>query len=305
MPKCNICPRKCNVNRLEKKGVCGCSDMLIINLYQLHFGEEPVISGKNGSGTIFFSGCNLGCVYCQNYTISQLRHGNEYSIYDVSNMMLELQSQNAHNINLVTPSHFTTQIREAIIIAKQNGLNIPVIWNTNGYEEVDTLKTLEGLVDIYMPDFKYFNSELSLKYSGAKDYSEKARLAVKEMYRQVGHIKLKVGSQKLKDKDQTINSEIAYKGLLIRLLVLPHNLNSIENIIEWIFENLGNETFISLMGQYYPANKSNNYKELARGITKKEYLFAQEQLEKYGFENGFIQDVGSDSDWTPKFEAGS
>ncbi len=286
--ECNICPGKCNVNRAEKRGICGCSDKVKVNIYQLHYGEEPVISGSNGSGTIFFSGCNLGCVFCQNYTISQLGNGSEYSIDELSKMMLSLQAKKAHNINLVTPTHFTPQIKEAIIAAKQNGLTIPIAWNTNAYEEVDTLKTVEGLADIYMPDFKYFNRDMSFKYSGAKDYPDKAKEAIKEMFRQAGHLKVKNG--------------IAYKGLLIRLLVLPGNLNSVELIIKWINDNIGNETFISLMGQYYPAHKANNFKELSRGITSREYEFASEQLEKYGFENGFLQDISSDPGWTPDFE---
>lgn len=284
---CNICPRKCNVDRTLKTGICGCGDKPKVNVYQLHYGEEPVISGSKGSGTIFFSGCNLKCVFCQNYTISYLGYGNDYSIDELSNMMLDLQKQNAHNINLVTPTHFTPRIKESILIAKQKGLTIPVLWNSNAYEKVDTLKTVEGLIDIYMPDFKYFNPEFSFKYSGAKHYPEKAKKAIKEMYRQVGHLKIVQG--------------VAYKGLLIRLLVLPNNLNSIEHTVKWINDNIGNETYLSLMGQYYPAHKAGNYKELSRGITYKEYEFAREQLDKYGFENGFIQDIGSESDGTPDF----
>ncbi len=306
--KCNICPRKCNAVRSVKPGVCGCSDKPKVNLYQLHYGEEPIISGVNGSGTIFFSGCNLNCVFCQNYTISQLRHGKECSIEELSNMMLELENQNANNINLVTPTHFTLQIKEALILAKSKGLSLPIVWNSNGYEEVCTLKEMEGLVDIYMPDFKYYNPEMSYKYSGAKDYPEKAKEAILEMYRQVGHIKL-IENGELRME----NENIAYKGLLIRLLVLPENLNSIEHILKWIKDNIGNETWISLMGQYYPAYKvsgsevrvsglnTKNYSELNRGINFKEYEFAKEQLEKYGFENGFIQDIGSNSDETPDF----
>jgi putative pyruvate formate lyase activating enzyme len=313
MTNCNICPRKCNVDRSVKRGVCGCSDKPKVNIYQLHYGEEPIISGTNGSGTIFFSGCNLSCVFCQNYTISQMRHGKEYSIEELSDMMLEIQMQNAHNINLVTPTHFTLQIREAIILAKNKGLTLPIVWNSNGYEEADTLKEVEGLVDIYMPDFKYYNPEMSFKYSEARDYPEKAKEAILEMYRQVGHIKFKVQSSKFKVDEQKEKMEIAAKGLLIRLLVLPNNLNSIEHIIKWINDNIGNETWISLMGQYYPAYKvsgigyrvsgikTTSYKDLSRGITNKEYMFAKEQLEKFGFENGFIQDLGSNSDWTPDF----
>lgn len=288
MNKCNICPRKCNAIRSKMPGVCGCSDLPKVNIFQLHHGEEPIISGSNGSGTIFFSGCNLKCVFCQNFSISQFRHGYECSVEELADMMLSLQLQNAHNINLVTPAHFSLQIKEAITIAKDKGLHIPIVWNSNAYELPQTIMLLKGLVDIYLPDFKYFNPQWSLKYSGAADYPQFAKQAILEMFRQVGHIKM--------------NNGIAYKGILIRLLVLPHNINSIEKILEWINENLGNETFISLMGQYYPTYKASAFKELSRGINQKEYLFAKIQLEKFGFENGFIQDVGSSSDWTPDFD---
>ncbi|MFA6923117.1 MAG: radical SAM protein [Bacteroidales bacterium] len=285
---CKLCPHKCGIDRYKQTGFCNCSEKILINTYHLHRWEEPIISGNNGSGTIFFSGCNLQCVFCQNFKISHYRYGELYDIAELSNIMLELQNKKAHNINLVTPTHFSLQIKEAIITAKNKGLEIPVIWNSNGYEEVETLEMLDGLIDIYLPDFKYFDSELSLKYSGAADYPIKAKDAIKEMFRQVGNIKLK--------------NNIALKGLLIRLLVLPENINGIENIMKWIFENIGNEVFISLMGQYYPTHKAKLFPEINRSITNKEYQFAIEQMEKYGFENGFMQEVGSSANYTPDFE---
>jgi putative pyruvate formate lyase activating enzyme len=287
MSRCNICPRRCYADRAVKVGDCGCGEKLKINLAQLHYGEEPIISGEKGSGTIFFSGCNLHCEFCQNFTISQERHGSQYTVEELSQMMLELEGKNAHNINLVTPTHFSMEIKKAIMLAKEKGLKIPIVWNSNGYEEVDTLKQMEGLVDIYLPDLKYSDSDSSFKYSGAKNYPEKARLAIKEMFRQAGNIKLR--------------DSMAYKGVMIRLLVLPHDINSIEETLKWINDEMGNEVFISLMGQYYPTYNAGRYKELSRGITKKEYQFALDIMEKYGFENGFVQDVGSDSDWTPEF----
>ena len=285
---CNICPRKCNVNRHLKLGFCESSENIKINIYQLHHWEEPIISGTQGSGTIFFSSCNLKCVYCQNHKISFQNYGSFYNVDELSNIMLELQSKGAHNINFVTPAHFSKQIKDSIIIAKDKGLNIPIVWNTNAFEEVDSLKELEGLVDIYLPDFKYFDSEMSLKYSGAKDYPDKAKNAILEMYRQVGNIKVYDG--------------IAFKGMMIRLLILPENINGIEKILNWIYENIGNKVFISLMGQYYPTHQANLFPEINRAITNLEYNFAIEQMEKFGFENGFIQDIGSSSKYTPEFK---
>ena len=285
---CNICPRKCNVNRHLKLGFCESSENIKINIYQLHHWEEPIISGTQGSGTIFFSSCNLKCVYCQNHKISFQNYGSFYNVDELSNIMLELQSKGAHNINFVTPAHFSKQIKDSIIIAKDKGLNIPIVWNTNAFEEVDSLKELEGLVDIYLPDFKYFDSEMSLKYSGAKDYPDKAKNAILEMYRQVGNIKVYDG--------------IAFKGMMIRLLILPENINVIEKILNWIYENIGNKVFISLMGQYYPTHQANLFPEINRAITNLEYNFAIEQMEKFGFENGFIQDIGSSSKYTPEFK---
>ncbi len=285
---CNICPRNCGVNRFKKKGTCGGKFLPLINTFQLHHWEEPVISGKNGSGTIFFAGCNLKCVYCQNYTISQEKHGKNVTIDELAEIMLKLQDHGANNINFVTPTHFTPQIKEGIILAKKRGLSIPTIWNSNAYEKKETLQALEGLIDIYLPDFRYFTAEASRKYSDSSDYPEFAKFAISEMFRQVGHLEIS-------------DYGLAKRGLLIRILVLPGNVGRVDLILDWISENLGSETYISLMGQYYPTYRTNEFPEINRGITKKEYEFAESFLYKYGFDNGFVQNTGSGKEYTPDF----
>jgi putative pyruvate formate lyase activating enzyme len=286
---CNICPRECAIDRENSKGFCKANNKIKINLYKAHFGEEPIISGNYGSGTIFFSYCNLKCVFCQNYLISDLGYGNYYSIEELSNIMLELQNQKVHNINLVTPTHYADLIIKAIVNAKSKGLNIPILWNTNGYEKIETLKKLEGLIDIYLPDFKYFDNKYSNKYSIVNNYPEITKMAILEMYRQVGNM--------------NINKGIANKGIMIRLLLLPNNINSIEKTLKWIYENIGNEVFISLMSQYYPMHKAHMFPEINRPISKSEYNYALEMLYKFGFENGFVQDFGADDKYIPKFKS--
>ncbi len=286
--RCMICPRKCGVDRVTEFGYCRAGGRLKVNTCSLHFGEEPVISGNRGSGTIFFSHCNMRCVFCQNYRISDSGYGNEIGIDDLARRMLDLQAQGAHNINLVTPTHFTHMIRDSLLMARKQGLVIPVLWNSSAYELKETLETLEGLVDIYMPDFKYFSPAMARRYSGAADYPDVAKSAILEMFRQVGHLKL--------DKDG-----IAYRGLLIRILILPNDANSIHETLEWIDTNLGNRTYISLMGQYYSTHLASKHPEMDRCISSVEYESACRELEAFGFENGFIQDVGSDSSLTPDF----
>ncbi len=285
--KCNICPRRCNVDRTAHLGFCGAANKIKLNTCQLHYGEEPVISGSNGSGTIFFSHCNMRCIFCQNFELSAYGWGDECSIPELVSKMLLLQEKGAHNINLVTPTHYSHLLKDAIADARKKGLLIPIVWNSSGYELAGTLKTLEGLVDIYMPDFKYFDPESSIKYSGTADYPKYAMESMLEMHRQVGYLKL--------------NDGVAMKGLLVRLLVLPGNVNKIEKILEWIHDNLGNETYISLMGQYYPTHQAKKHPEMNRCITQDEYDFALDQLERLGFENGFIQQVGSNKCYTPDF----
>jgi len=286
---CRICPHKCGKDRRTNMGFCQSGIKLKINGWQKHFGEEPVISGTKGSGTIFFSYCHLKCVFCQNYQISQLGWGKEYSISEVADIMLELQRSGAHNINFVSPTHFSLQIREAISLAKNRGLEIPLVWNSNAYELPETLEMMDGLIDIYLPDFKYSNPEKGNKYSLIKDYPKYAKLSLKEMHRQVGYL-------------QFDENEIASKGVLIRLLMLPENKNGIEGILKWIAENLGNQTFISLMAQYYPTYKANEFPEINRSITSEEYQFAVNICEDLGFENGYFQGMRITPEWTPKFK---
>ncbi len=288
LTKCNVCPRMCGNNRYLEPGYCKASAEMAINLYQLHCGEEPNITGEKGSGTIFFSFCNTNCAYCQNFTISQFGWGKEISKEQLLTIMFELQASGANNINLVTPTHYTPQLIETLKEAKKQGLKIPVIWNSNAYESVEALRELEGLVDIYLPDFRYFDSLAAQKYSDAANYPEIAPLAVKEMFRQVGHIK-------------EVNG-IAIKGLMIRILLLPNNVNRVDLILQWIFDNLGIDAHISLMGQYYPTYKTAAYPEINRSITQEEYEYAVKCVNKIGFENGYIQDRGSTKDWTPEFK---
>jgi putative pyruvate formate lyase activating enzyme len=276
----------CGVNRYQEVGVCRANASMMINAYHLHFGEEPNLSGKNGSGTIFFSHCNTNCVYCQNFSISQFGWGTETSNEELADIMLGLQDAGANNINLVTPTHYTPQIIQSIKLAKAKGLTIPIVWNSNAYENVETLKELEGLVDIYLPDFRYFDNTIAEKYSNAKNYTEYATKAISEMYRQVGHIKEK--------------NDIAYRGLMIRILVLPNNINQVDKILDWIYDNIGRETYINLMEQYYPTYRAAAYPEINRPITKEEYYETVNKLISLGFDNGFVQGKKGNIKWTPK-----
>ena len=277
----------CNVDRDIEMGYCNSSNNIKINISQLHHWEEPPISGTNGSGTIFFSNCNMSCVFCQNYTISQMGNGNDCTPRELVNLMISLEQANAHNINLVTPTHFSLQIKTAIEIAKNEGLTIPIVWNSNSYENVETLKSLEGTIDIYLADLKYNLSSAGLKYSNSKDYPTIAKNAIKEMYRQVGHLK--------------IFEEIAFRGIMIRILLLPNDTNDIKGTLEWIADNLGLKTHVSLMGQYYPTYNASNFIEINKTLDRAEYESALELIEKMGFENYYIQEVGSDKSYTPKF----
>ena len=286
---CQVCPQNCGVNRYETTGFCKAGFNLKINLAQLHHGEEPVFSGSNGSGTIFFSYCNLRCVFCQNYSISHLGWGTYYNEEDCAQIMLKLQAAGAHNINLVSPTQYTPQLVKTITIARENGLSIPVLWNSNGYENVFTLQSLAGLVDIYLPDFKYAHSFYSKKYSSAKDYPEIAIRALEEMFRQVGHLQL--------------DSEgIAKKGILVRHLVLPNHLSGTKKVLYILYEHFGTELALSLMAQYYPTGKANEFPELNRSLKKEEYEEAVETAEALGFKNLYLQKIYSSPEWTPDFQ---
>lgn len=291
LKSCNICPHRCKVNRLYGKiGRCKCDDKVKIALASIHHYEEPCISGKNGSGTIFFSNCNLNCIYCQNYEISQQGKGKIISIEHLAEIFVNQQKKNANNINLVTPTMYVPQIIEAIKIAKNNGLNIPIIYNSNGYENVETIKMLKGYIDIYLPDLKYYSNKISKKYSNIDNYFEIAINAIKEMQKQVGNPVFD-------------NNGIIKKGVIIRHLILPNHLLNTKNILKYIKENLNEDTYISLMAQYFPTYKAKEDKFINRKLTKKEYKEIESYLYSLDIKNGYIQELGEhEEEYVPNFD---
>lgn len=280
LSSCEICPRRCKVNRLkDEKGFCKTGLRAKVCSFMPHHGEEPPVSGKRGSGAIFFSHCNMSCAYCQNYEFSQKEEGREVEPKELAGFMLELQDLGCHNINLVTPTHVLPQILDALIIAIEGGLNIPIVYNTGGYELPEIIKLLTGIVDIYLPDMRYGNNDMAIKYSGAPNYPKYNQEAVKEMHRQVGIVNM--------DSDGIIK-----KGLIIRHLVLPNNISGTGNIMKFISRELSPETYISLMSQYSPFYRSSEFKELSRKLTYEEYQEAKNIMHKYGLHNGWTQDSG-------------
>jgi putative pyruvate formate lyase activating enzyme len=278
LASCVICPRNCKVNRLEDKhGFCKTGRLSRVYSYFSHHGEEPAISGKNGSGTIFFAHCNLRCAYCQNYEFSQLGKGREAGEEELAGYMLALQKEGCHNINFVTPTHVIPQILKALLLAIDGGLNIPLVYNSSGYDSAQTLRLLDGIFDIYLPDARYADSAISLKLSRAKDYPEVNRAALEEMHRQVGIAR-------------TDSGEIARSGLIIRHLVLPNNLSGTEEIMRFISHRLSKDTWISLMSQYFPCHKAEDYPEISRRVTQGEYREAMNIMYSYGLHNGWVQD---------------
>ena len=272
LQNCEICPRKCHVNRLKReKGYCQLGFFPKVSAFHPHFGEESVLVGKNGSGTIFFTSCNLSCIYCQNYEISQLRIGKEVSFEELADMMVSLQNQGCHNINLVTPTPQVPQIVKSLQIAIEKGLKIPLVYNTSSYDSLETLKLLDGIFDIYMPDAKYSDDKIALRYSNAPNYFEIMKRSIKEMHRQVG--------------DLIVNEEgIAQRGLLVRHLVLPNNIAGSEKIFEFLSREISKNTFLNIMDQYYPCYKAFEYPELSRKITKEEFKEAVNLAKKFGLE---------------------
>jgi len=267
---CTLCPRKCKVNRLKnERGFCDLGWKPKVFSFHPHFGEEKVLVGERGSGTIFFTSCNLTCVFCQNFEISQLKEGEEICCEKLSQIMLTLQDFGCANINLVTPTCQIPQIVKSLFLAREKGLKIPVVYNTNSYERVEVLRLLEGIVDIYLPDFKYSNNEIALKYSGVSNYFEVAKKAIKEMHRQVGDLVLD-------------EKGIAQKGVLVRHLVLPNDLAGTEEIFRFLSTKVSKNIFLNIMDQYYPCFKAFEYDELNRPITKKEYEKALNLAQKYG-----------------------
>jgi len=277
---CSLCPRKCGVNRLkDEKGFCRTGLKPKVCSYLPHYGEEPPISGKNGSGTIFFSYCNMACVYCQNYEFSQLGQGRELEFDELAQIMLKLQAMGCHNINLVTPTHVLPPILRALKIAIEKGLKIPLVYNTGGYELKEVIKLLEDIVDIYLPDMRYADNEMAIKYSSAPNYPKYNQEAVKQMHRQVGLAQIN-------------KKGIIEKGLIIRHLVLPNDISGTEKVMQFIAQELSPDTYISLMSQYTPYYKANQFKEISRRITYEEYQKAQKIMEKYGLYNGWVQASG-------------
>lgn len=289
--KCEICPHNCKVNRLEGKiGRCKATDKVKIALASVHNFEEPCISGTNGSGTVFFSNCNLKCVFCQNYKISQQGLGREISIEELADIFIEQQNKKVENINLVTPTMYIYHIIEAIKIARKKGLNIPIVYNTNGYENVETIKKLNGYIDIYLPDLKYYDNDLAFKYSGIKNYFENATEAIKEMYNQVGAPVLD-------------ENGIMKKGVIIRHLVLPNNLQNSKDVLKWINDNIDNKVFVSVMAQYFPTHRAKDFPELNRKLTKEEYEEIKNFLYSLNLDNGYIQELGEhEEEYVPDFE---
>jgi putative pyruvate formate lyase activating enzyme len=284
LEECAVCPRRCGVNRLKGEvGFCGVAGNPKVASYSVHPGEEPPISGCRGSGTIFFSGCNLRCKYCQNFPISQMRYGREMTTPQLAEVMLHLQSQGCHNVNLVTPSHFVPQILEALSLAWDRGFDLPLVYNSSGYDSIDSLRLLEGAIDIYLPDMRYSDSAAAQELSSAENYVNVNRKAIKEMYRQVG--------------DLTVDQQgIAKRGLIIRHLVLPGNLAGSDETFRFIKEEISRETCVSLMGQYFPSFRAGECVSIDRKITLKEYETAMESFFYSGLSRGWMQE-------RPKHEA--
>lgn len=287
---CTICPHNCKINRTQNPGRCKSTDKIKIALYSIHNFEEPCISGEKGSGTIFFSNCNMNCVFCQNYEISQLGRGKEITIEELANVMIKQQERNVQNINLVTPTSYALHIVEAIKIARKKGLEIPIVYNTNGYESVETLKLLEGYVDIYLPDLKYYYDDLAKKYSKVDNYFEIATKAIQEMYRQVGTPVLD-------------ENGVMKKGLMIRHLILPNEVQNSKKVLKWIKENIDSNVYVSIMAQYFPTYKAKEIPEIARKITKEEYEKVENYLYELDLENGYIQELGEhEEEYVPTWE---
>ncbi len=287
---CKMCPRECGIDRTRNAGVCGATDKIKVALVSVHDYEEPCISGKNGSGTVFFSNCNLRCVYCQNFKISRNGYGKEITSNRLAEIFLEQQKRGVNNINLVTPTMYVDGIIEAIKIAKSNGLTIPIVYNSSGYEKVETIKKLKGYVDIYLPDFKYATNRLALRYSGVNNYVESAISSIKEMINQVGKTKF--------------NAEgIMTSGVIIRHMILPNNILNSKMVLKRISEEFKNDTLVSVMAQYFPTGEAEKYPEINRKINKEELEEIQDYLEELNIENGYIQELGEhEEEYVPNFD---
>lgn len=286
---CELCPVRCKVNRNKNQlGRCKAGNKIKLGLYSLHFDEEPCISGESGSGTVFFSNCNLKCKFCQNYKISCEGKGKEITIEELAQIFINQQENGANNINLVTGTPYVIHIIEAIKLAKKQGLEIPIVYNTSGYEKIETLKKLEGYIDIYLPDFKYYDNNLAKRLSGVKNYREITQKAILEMYRQVG-------------KNEYDENGILKKGMIIRHLVLPNNIENSKDILKWIKQNVADST-VSIMAQYFPTYRALEDNEINRKLTKEEFEEIENYVYKLEIENGYIQDLEENEEkYVPKF----
>lgn len=291
LKNCKLCPRQCGIDRTAGEiGFCGASDTVKVARIALHFWEEPCISGSSGSGTVFFSHCTLKCVFCQNYDISTCHKGREISVSELADGFISLQNQGANNINLVTATHFIPQIKKAIDIARKNGLTLPILYNTSGYETVETIRSLDGYIDIYMPDFKYFDDKYALRYSKAPDYSNIAKAAIAEMVRQTGAVRIN-------------ENGIMERGTLVRHLMLPGLMLDSKRVMDYLFNTYGNDIYISLMCQYTPLPHVKDFPELDRKIDMKKYNALVDYCSSHGMEQVFIQDEESAQEsFIPPFE---
>lgn len=287
---CTLCPRNCKVNRsIGQTGFCGMTDSVQVARASLHMWEEPCISGTNGSGTVFFTGCNLKCVFCQNHAIAIGQKGRELSISQLSDLFFKLQDKGAHNINLVTPSHYVPSIAKALSLSKEKGLNIPIVYNTSGYDSVETLALLDGLVDVYLPDFKYVSDILSKRYSHASDYFETAKASLAEMFRQVG--------------TPVFRDDMLVKGIIVRHLLLPGCTQDSKDVIKYLYTTYKDDIFISIMNQYTPLPHVAAFPELTRKVTEEEYDEVINYAIELGIENGFIQEGDTaDESFIPAFD---
>jgi putative pyruvate formate lyase activating enzyme len=291
LSNCTLCPRNCGINRNTGLiGYCGAGSTMKVAKIMLHQWEEPCISGSKGSGAVFFSNCNLKCIYCQNHLISQKGIGNDMSVSSLCDNLLSLQKQGAHNINLVTPTHYVPQIIEAVLLAKSQGLILPIIYNCSGYENLETIKLLKGIVDVYLPDIKYSSDKYAVKYSNAPNYFNHAKIAIEEMFNQVG-------------KAEFDECGIIKKGMIIRHLMLPGLLFDSKKIMDYIYSTFGDSVFISIMNQYTPVNKAHEFVELSKPLNPKHYDSLIDYALSIGIQNAFIQDSGTSSEaFIPDFK---
>jgi putative pyruvate formate lyase activating enzyme len=294
LSSCDLCPHNCRVNRLEgQKGFCRSGALPVVSSYCAHHGEEPALSGTRGSGTIFFGNCTMRCAYCQNFQISQDYNAQKLNVVDCRTLaarMLHLQNElGCHNLNLVSPTHFVPQIVQALSLAVPQGLHLPLVFNCGGYESVETIKALEGIVDIYLPDLRYSSDEHSHKYSQAPGYLAHSRAAIKEMYRQVGDLKVD-------------ENEIAYRGLIVRHLILPEGIAGSRRSLNWLARQISPSVTVSIMSQYYPRHHAVDIPELARTISYEEYSEVAEIAAKLGLENGWFQEMDAPANYLPDFD---